>query len=177
MIVFSDKSEVQTLTLKKSRSLLRNRESGQALVEVGLLLPMLVLLLLGVIELGRYSYIGILVANAARAGTAYGTQTLSQSVDTAGITTAARNDFKTNGQDPTNLAVTSTVSCGCDSGGTVTASACTGVGAGTSCVAPAHWVVQLSVTAAGTFNAIFNSSFFPTTITVTRTSAMRVKPV
>lgn len=173
--MFSDKSEVQTLRLKKDRSLVRNRESGQALVEIGLLLPMLVLLLLGVVELGRYSYVGILVANAARAGTAYGTQTLSQSVDTTGITTAARNDFKTNGQNPTNLAVTSTASCGCDSGGTVTASACTGVGAGTC--ATGHWVVQLSVTASGTFNAIFNSSFFPTSITVTRTSAMRVRPV
>jgi len=173
--MLSDKSEVQTLRFKKGRSLLRSRESGQALVEVGLLLPMLVLLLLGVIELGRYSYIGILVANAARAGTAYGTQTLSQSVDTAGITTAARNDFKTNGQNPTNLAVTSSVSCGCDSGGAVTAAVCTGTGAGTC--ATGHWVVQLSVTAAGTFNAIFNSSFAPASITVTRTSAMRVKPV
>jgi Flp pilus assembly protein TadG len=176
MIMFSDKSEVQALKLKKNRSLLRNRESGQALVELGLLLPMLVLLLLGVIELGRYSYVGILVANAARAGTAYGTQTLAQSVDTTGITTAARNDFKTNGQNPTNLAVTSTVSCGCDSGGTVSAFVCTGVGAGT-CATGSHWVVQLSVTAAGTFNAIFNSSLFPASITVTRTSAMRVKPV
>jgi Flp pilus assembly protein TadG len=175
-MMFSDKSEVQTLRLKNSRSLLRNRESGQALVELALLLPMLVLLLLGVVEIGRYSYVGILVANAARAGTAYGTQTLAQSVDTIGITTASRNDFKTNGQNPTNLAVTSTVSCGCDSGGTVAAFVCTGVGAGT-CPTGQHWVVQLSVTAAGTFNSIFNSSFFPTSITVTRTSAMRVRPV
>jgi Flp pilus assembly protein TadG len=170
-------AKTQTQGSKGGKSFVKHPQSGQALVELGLLLPMLVLLLLGVVELGRYSYVGILVANAARAGTAYGTQTLSQSVDTIGITTAARNDFKTNGQNPTNLAVTSTVSCGCDSGGTVTTSACTGVGAGTSCVAPAHWVVQLSVTASGTFNAIFNSSFFPTSITVTRTSAMRVRPV
>jgi len=170
-------SIAKTQGSKRGKSFVKQPQSGQALVELGLLLPMLVLLLLGVVELGRYSYLGILVANAARAGTAYGTQTLSQSVDTTGITTAARNDFKTNGQNPTSLAVTSIVSCGCDSGGTVTTSACTGVGAGTSCVAPAHWVVQLSVTASGTFNAVFNSSFFPTTITVTRTSAMRVKPV
>jgi Flp pilus assembly protein TadG len=168
-------SIAKTQGSKRGKSFVKHPQSGQALVELGLLLPMLVLLLLGVVELGRYSYVGILVANAARAGTAYGTQTLSQSVDTTGIATAARNDFKTNGQNPTNLAVTSTVSCGCDSGGTVTAFVCTGTGAGTC--ATGHWVVQLSVTASGTFNAVFNSSFFPTSITVTRTSAMRVKPV
>ena len=169
-------STLKTQGSKRCKSFVKQPQSGQALVEVGLLLPMLVLLLLGVVELGRYSYVGILVANAARAGTSYGTQTLSQSVDTGGITTAARNDFKTNGQNPTNLAVTSTVSCGCDSGGTVSAFVCTGTGAGT-CATGSHWVVQLSVTASGTFNAVFNSSFFPTTITVTRTSAMRVRPV
>jgi Flp pilus assembly protein TadG len=165
----------QKLGLRRRQSFVGHPESGQALVELGLLLPMLVLLLLGVVEIGRYSYVGILVANAARAGTAYGTQNLSKSVDTNGIILASRNDFKTNGQNPASLAVTSAVTCGCDSGGTVTTSACTGVGAGTC--ATGHWVVQLSVTASGTFNAVFNSSFLPASITVRRTSAMRVRPV
>src|ERR1700756_3771883 len=96
------------------RSSIPHAESGQTLLEIALLLPMLVLLALGVIEFGRYGYIGILVANAARAGTAYGTQTLPQSVDTTGITNAAKNDFKSNGQLPANLTVTSSVVCGCD---------------------------------------------------------------
>jgi len=60
----------------------RRSESGQSLVEVALLLPFLVLMMLGVIELGRYAYIGILVGNAARAGAAYGIESLPQSVDT-----------------------------------------------------------------------------------------------
>ena len=46
--------------------------SGQSLLEVALLTPMLLALLLGAIELGRYAYISILVGNAARAGAAYG---------------------------------------------------------------------------------------------------------
>jgi Flp pilus assembly protein TadG len=33
-------------------------ESGQSLVEVALVMPLLLALLLGVIELGRYTYIG-----------------------------------------------------------------------------------------------------------------------
>jgi hypothetical protein len=130
---------------------------------------------LGVTELGRYGYVGILVGNAARAGTAYGTQTLSQSVDTAGIAIAARNDFKSNGQLPTDLSISSAVTCGCDSAGTVTSAACTGTGAGTC--AAGHWVVTLSVTASGTFFSIFNYPLIPTSVSMSRTSSMRVRPV
>ena len=50
-----------------------------------LITPLLLLLLIGVIEFGRFAYLGILVGNAARAGAAYGAQSLAQSADTAGI--------------------------------------------------------------------------------------------
>src|SRR5215471_11655962 len=94
-------------------------QSGASLLEFALLLPVLLLLLLGVIEIGRYAYVGILVGNAARAGAAYGVQSNAQSVDTVGITNAAINDFMSNGQG-SSLTVTSAVMCGCDSSGTVT---------------------------------------------------------
>ena len=45
-----------------------HRQSGQALVEMAFVVPLLLLLALGVIEVGRYAYISILVGNAARAG-------------------------------------------------------------------------------------------------------------
>jgi Flp pilus assembly protein TadG len=154
----------------------RRMESGQALVELGLMLPFLVLLLLGVVEMGRYAFLAILVGNAARAGTAYGVQSLPQSVDTIGIRTAARNDFKNNGQVSTNLSVSSTVACGCDSGGTVTSAVCVATGAGT-CPAGAHWVVVLSVTASGSFPSIFSYPFIPSPIAMTSTSSMRVRLV
>ena len=69
------------------------------MLEVALLLPVLLILALGVIELGRYMYISILVGNAAHAGAAYGAQSLPLSVDTTGIQTAADNDFQNNGQN------------------------------------------------------------------------------
>src|SRR6516165_1227489 len=97
---------------------IRRRQSGQSLLELAFLVPLLLLLSLGVIEIGRYAYIGILVGNAAHAGAVYGSQSLPQSVDTAGITTSADNDFKSNGQNVSNLNVSSSVSCGCDSSGT-----------------------------------------------------------
>jgi len=41
---------------------------GQAIVEMALALPLLVALLLGVIEIGRYAYLAIVVADASRTG-------------------------------------------------------------------------------------------------------------
>jgi len=151
---------------------IRHSQSGQSLLELAFLVPMLLLLALGVIEVGRYAYIGILVGNAARAGTAYGAQSLPQSVDTAGISNAASNDFQNNGQNVSNLTISSSVSCGCDGSGTVAAAACTGTGAGTC--ASGHWVVILSVTASGTFSSLFNYPGIPASISVSRTSTMRV---
>jgi Flp pilus assembly protein TadG len=153
--------------------------SGQSLLEVALLLPMLVALLLGVIELGRYSYISILVGNAARAGAAYGAQSLAQAIDTAGIQSAATNDFRFNGQIPGSLTVTSSTSCGCDTGGTITGAQCstiTNSNAG-SCNLPGHWVVMVSVTASGAFNSLFNYPGIPSTLTVSSTATLRVPQI
>jgi Flp pilus assembly protein TadG len=157
---------------RPARRRIHYSESGQSLVEVALILPFVLILLMGVIEIGRYAYIGILVGNAARAGAAYGSQSLAQSVDATGITTAADNDFKNNGQNVSSLNVTSSVACGCDSAGTVAAASCTGTGAGTC--AAGHWTVTLTVTASGTFHPLFNYPGISNSITISRSSAMRV---
>lgn len=47
---------------------LRKGEHGQALVEMALVLPLFLLLLFGVIEMGRVGYAYITVSNAAREG-------------------------------------------------------------------------------------------------------------
>jgi Flp pilus assembly protein TadG len=153
--------------------------SGQSLLEVALLLPMLLAMLLGVIEMGRYAYISILVGGAARAGAAYGAQSLMQSVDTGGIQLAANNDFRFNGQIPGSLTVTSSTSCGCDSGGTITGFPCSTITNGNagSCTLPAHWVVMVSVTASGTFNSLFNYPGIPNTLTVSNTATFRVAQI
>ena len=155
-------------TQKKNRRM----QSGQSLVELAIMLPFLLVVALGVIEMGRFMYIGILVGNAARAGAAYATESLVTSVDTTGTTTAARNDFASNGQIAANLNVSSTVSCGCDSGGTITTAACVGVGAGTC--AAGLWLVTVTVTTSGTFNSLFNYPGIPSSITVSRAAVMVV---
>ena len=150
-------------------------ESGQTLLEAALVTPLLLLLALGVIEMGRYAYISILVGNAARAGAAYGAEGVTQSINTAGIKTAADNDFQNNGQNVGALTVNSSTSCGCDSAGAITGADCTtpaNSSAGT-CIS-GHWVVMVSVTASGTFNSLFKYPAIPSSLSISRTATMRV---
>lgn len=148
------------------------KQSGQSLLELSLLLPFLLLLTVGVIEVGRFAYISVLVGNAARAGAAYGAQGLAQSVDTAGITAAATNDFQSNGY--TGLTVdTPTDTCQCDSLGTLTSPvSCTGSSAGIC--SSGHWIVTLNVTAHGTFNSMFRYPGIARSVTLSSTAKMRV---
>jgi Flp pilus assembly protein TadG len=159
----------------------RHSQKGQALLEMALVTPLIVALALGVIELGRYAYVAILVGSAARAGVAYGAQGLTYATSSAsvactspnsGIQQAACNDFQNNGQDLGSLSVTSSVSCGCDNGGVVTADDCSTADPG-SCNS-GHWVVILSVEATGTFQSLFKYPGIPGSITVQRTATMRV---
>ena len=150
----------------------RLSEHGQSMLEVALLLPMLLILALGVIEMGRYAFVAILVGNSARAGAAYGAQSPAQSVDTAGIQTAADNDYQNNGQNVSGLTVNSSVACGCDNDGTVTAAGCNTATAGT-CTS-GHWVVMESVTTSGTFSALLTYPGIPSSMTVTKTATLRV---
>jgi Flp pilus assembly protein TadG len=159
-------------------------QSGQALIELAFVVPLLLVLALGVIEVGRYAYIAILVANAARAGADYGAQSNGQSIDTTGIQNAAFYDFAgatsgsthTNGLTASTLTVTSVVSCGCNTGGAITSASCdstTNPTAGT-CTGTANWVVFVSVTASGTFNSLFSYPGIPASITISRTATIPV---
>src|ERR1700722_2857907 len=79
-------------TWLRRRSTVRQGAAGQSLVELALVLPILLLLMIGIIEVGRFAYYSILVSNAARAGAQYGAQGLVNAADAAGIQTAAAND-------------------------------------------------------------------------------------
>lgn len=133
-------------------------QAGQALVEMAFIVPILVLLLIGVIEIGRYAYIAILVGNAARAGAAYATTpgVIVQRTNDPNVATAAQNDFQSNGM--AGLSVTSFTTCGCDVGGTISSDTqgnCAPTGSPPTCPG-GHWVVTMHVTASGTFNGLFN---------------------
>jgi Flp pilus assembly protein TadG len=165
--------------MKDRKSRLRSQR-GQSLIEVALLTPLLLSLMVGSIEMGRYAYLSILVGNAARAGAAYGAESLAQSVDSTGIQTAATNDFQNNGPSSAVLTVSggnggSYVSCGCDSGGTITAATCSSnVNPNAGICATGHWVVMVSVQASAKFNSLFKYPGIPASLTITQTATMRV---
>ncbi|MEO6834684.1 MAG: TadE family protein [Candidatus Tumulicola sp.] len=62
------------------------------MVEFAVLAPVFIFLLIGLIEIGRFTFFALLAANAARAGAQYGAQTTFTAVDTPGITTAVLTD-------------------------------------------------------------------------------------
>jgi Flp pilus assembly protein TadG len=159
------------------RSFRQSSQSGQSLVEFAIMLPLLLLLVLGVIEIGRYAYVGILVGNAARAGVAYGSQTHITAGDITGITAAVNNDYQNNGlfRDNNNnlitaLTVNKAYACGCDNSGTISVTDCTsGI-----CPIGQHKVVSLQVTASGNFSSLFRYPGIPTPLNVSRTATMRI---
>ncbi|SRR6266568_9160261 len=99
-------------------------ETGGALVETALTLPVLVTLLLGSVEFARVAYASIEVANAAKAAVSYGAQTITTEADTTGIQTVAANDAS----DLTGLTTTASTSfiCSDNSASTGLNTDCTG---------------------------------------------------
>jgi Flp pilus assembly protein TadG len=130
---------------------------GQTVLELALLLPLMLLLLIGVIEIGRFAYFDILVSNAARAGAQYGAQSLIQAADKNGIQTAAQNDGLT------TMTITSAQQCNC------------GLGTPGGCpVACAQPTVYVAVTATEKFNSLFKYPGLPKSMTLASTATMRV---
>ena len=161
-------------------------QRGQALMEFAILLPFMLVLALGLIEVGRYAYISILVGNAARAGAAYGARGLLQAGDQTGISTAALNDFagtatsgsgNTNGLDPSTLNVSSFDTCGCDINGTIsveTQALCDPTPGSTPPSCAGHWIITVHVTATGTYQSLFHYPGIPGSLNVSDTTNMRV---
>lgn len=113
---------------RKANTMRLRDETGQALVEAALTLPMLLVLILGAAELARVAYMSIEVSNAAEAGALYGSRNDGTAVDTTGIQTAAQNDaldvYHFTG---TKVLATSSIACECEPAtptGTPTTVAC-----------------------------------------------------
>ena len=153
-------------------------ERGTSLVEMAMLTPVLILLALGVIEIGRYAQLSIVVANAARAGVQYGAQNLATAADNTGIENAALND----GQQIPGLSVDfpanaytgangkEYILCGCSSAGYTPGATCPP----TNCNSPNQQVVYVEVDTKGNFTPLFQYPGLPSTIVVNGKAQMRV---
>ncbi len=145
------------------RRLFARSDSGTAMVEFAILAPVFVLLLIGLIEVGRFAYFGILAANAARAGVQYGAQSTSTATQVNAIKAAALQD----GQNLSNWNVTPTVLCAVN-GATPTAAACSGAGV------PVNTIYYVQVQVSGQFSSLLNYPGIPHSPTISGSAIMRV---
>jgi Flp pilus assembly protein TadG len=138
-------------------------ENGQTLLEVALLTPLLLLLLVGIFEVGRFAYYSIEVSNAARAAVQYGAQSLADARDTVGLKQAAMNDSP----DLSGLTVTPTVLCACSESPSAYV-ACPALGCA------GHPVVFVQVNTTANITPFFHYPGFPTTFPANGHAIMRV---
>lgn len=144
-----------------------NSQAGTALVEFVVALPLLMLLLLGAVEIGRYAYFAIQVGNAARAGVQYGAQNAVTAMDTSGMINAAQEDGS---NSIANLNVSPTNYCSCWNGSAGSAISCS-----SSCPAGSNLVEYVQVTVSGSVSPLFNYPMLPSTLNVSNTATMRVE--
>jgi Flp pilus assembly protein TadG len=139
-------------------------DSGNALVELALVAPFLMLLVVGVVGVGRVFQTAMVLSNAARVGAQYGAQDRAKSLDAAGIQTAAQQEATS----LSGLGVSSSRVCECPGGVVVacTTTTCTGYGAP---------MLFLQVTATTTFNSRVAIAPIPGSVALSRTARLRVQ--
>ena len=130
-------------------------ESGQALTELGLVLPALTLVLVGAVELARVAYVAIEVSNAAHAGAQYGAQSIIYATDSTGIQNAAVNDAA----NVTLASTTPTLTYTCSDGTTPS-------GTPLACAGSAQVEGMLTVVTTATFDPFFHLGGMGTTFTL-----------
>jgi len=152
-------------------------DAGNAVVEMAVALPLLVLVLAATIDFSRVFHVAMALTDAARAGAQYGAASPSNSANTAVMKSTA--EAATN--VPGIVATPSRICrCATDTGSfsdtTPTVNDCSTAEA-TACPS-GHRVSMVTVTTTKTFTTIF-TSILPgsvNSITLTRTATLRVTP-
>ncbi|HEY1883597.1 MAG TPA: TadE/TadG family type IV pilus assembly protein [Candidatus Cybelea sp.] len=150
---FSGSSPVATSMMSQ----LRKCDSGASLVEFAVVLPFLALLLIGLIDFGRYMYAGIVIANAARAAVQYGAQTPETAADTTGMKNAAIADaggLPNVSASPLPYCLVNGVSGSCSTAGAVT---------------------YIKVVTSGTYTPLIRYPGLPASVPVSGSAVMRVE--
>ena len=143
------------------KRLLRS-QSGTAMVEFAVVLPVLVFLVIGVIEVGRYMFFGIEMAHAAEAGAQYGSLSIANSQNAQAVAAAAVADAPNSGV--TNVQVSPSPTC-------------TYGGVQTPCPSGTEapgYTYYVSVKITGTMNSLLNYPGIPSNVPISATTTMRV---
>lgn len=154
--------------MKRSRlKSLLHCESGQNLVEAALVLPFLILLLAGAVDLGRAYYVYVELKASAHAGALYGAQ---YPADTNGITAAAKSNAPDLSSDATFTVATPSQGCECSDSTSIT-SPCTNPLP--SCGSGTTLVYYVSVTTSITYKPLLPWPGIPSSSTLSETVQMR----
>lgn len=137
-------------------------DSGQAIVELAMIVPVALMLLLGVAEIGRYAYASIVANSAARAGVQYAAQNRVTASDNAQIIQAAQADAP----ELPNLTITPSHYCTCADG---SSSSCETTDCGGSRI-----IEYVKVDTETQLPSIFGYSAFPKVLSVKGEDIMRV---
>jgi Flp pilus assembly protein TadG len=139
----------------------RKSETGNAMIELAVALPLLVLIAIGVTDYGRVYFTSIAVANAARAGAEWGAQDQGTSVNQNAIKSFAQLD----GAEAGTITFASQTIFKCNDGSVVTnTSTCPGYGVPQ---------VYIQVTATKILPLLMNYPGLPTSVTIARTATFR----
>ena len=138
--------------------------AGSAFIELGLFIPVLLLILMGSVDFARVFYASITLVNAAEAGALYGSGSVSASSNITGMQTAATTD----GKDLTGISATATQYCSCGSGTAVTCPA-------TGCVSPNTARYYVKVQTSYTFTPLAPIPGLPSSVPMTREAILRVQ--
>jgi Flp pilus assembly protein TadG len=156
-------------------------ESGQAIVETAFVAPILVLLLVGLVDYGRFMHDGILIANAARAGAQYASQNVRTANDISGIQNAVLADMQnSNEQLLTQTDISASTYYKCTDGATVVTPSSTlpnGLPVCSSSPVNQHTLMFIKVVVQPT---IPFSLWIPypglSTVTITKSAEMQISP-
>jgi len=140
----------------------KTASQGIATMEFALVAPLLLLLLAGVLDFSMLLRMATCAADAARAGTEYGSKSVTAAADTAGIQAAAVNAVP----NLPGLTATAVRTCKCADGSTVTCAS--------SCVS-GKMMVYVQVTAQVAVPTVFHYSALNFSNTVKATASMRAQ--
>jgi Flp pilus assembly protein TadG len=130
-------------------------EQGQALVETALSMSLLILIMLGAVEFGMFTFAAIEVSNSAKAAAQYGAQNHGTALNTAGMLAAAQNEYYSTGLTMTSPVITAgapTAGYTCTCAGSGAAVSCTDNSVASPPCAGSYVQVQIKVATQATFN-------------------------
>lgn len=143
-------------------------EKGSALVEMAVIMPLILLLLMGIVDLGRAFYYSNAVARAAEAGALYGSQ---NPTDTTGMVDASDSAMSAAfGSAPDLTTNNATASYGCEcADGTGISAAC----ATTPSCTNMNTVYYVTVTASAAFKPLIPWPGVPSSFNLSSKVTMR----